>query len=124
MTKAKGPPNLPRVNDRVQLRGRPHRGAGVLVWHIEGSNWCGVRAERSGVLATPPLPRVCHLHELERLPPDRSLPVLYVPFSDSRERVRRDFTAIVFLALHAARQGWLVDGELIDPDDDPEEGQL
>lgn len=55
---ARAPINTPDVGDRVKLRGREF--AGKLA-HVSGNKWSEVHWDDA------PGPKICHLHELERL---------------------------------------------------------
>lgn len=56
------PTNLPKVGDRVKARGKELYG--VLIYKsVHEPNW--VHVNWDGDL--PPGPRVCHLHELEKV---------------------------------------------------------
>jgi hypothetical protein len=52
------PPNLPTEGDRAKLRGRERCGQ---VDYITPSNWCKVTWDDGQG------PKLCHLHELERI---------------------------------------------------------
>ena len=56
--RAKAPPNLPDLNDRVRLRSKGIEGRVVFV--NPENNWARVEWESKG-------PTLCHLYELEKI---------------------------------------------------------
>lgn len=61
MTMGKAPPNLPAVNDKARLRGRPSL-TGIVKFINAENHWARVTWDHEGHG-----PRLCHLYELEKI---------------------------------------------------------